>query len=278
MPVIDHLKLPGSNSSYELNDARISQIESTVNNNANPVTSQAVKAVTDKRVAIQNSGIISGSRVNNLHGIYGYADGLIESDHDIVYGIHGTTAASDDNLPDTQKLVTKDYVDGAISALTTAMTFIGTTTTPISEGSTQSQIVIDGVTVTAVAGNLVMYQGVEYIFNGTTWYTFFDPTSLSVTKDNFVKTVTPTMKYLKGVDVTPISSVGAASTWAFQMGSGAEATTLIITGGNGTAPTAGSAIRCATALLTADATDPYKGDALVASMSSTSGQAVTAIS
>lgn len=44
------------------------------------------------------------------------------------------------------------------------------------------------------------------------------------------------------VSIPNVTSVGAASDWAFQMGTGQDAETLIISGGNGSAPTLGTAL------------------------------------
>lgn len=46
--------------------------------------------------------------------------------------------------------------------------------------------------------------------------------------------------------VPNVTSAGSASSWSFGMGSGNDAETLIISGANGTAPTLGTAITCAT--------------------------------
>lgn len=65
------------------------------------------------------------------------------------------------------------------------------------------------------------------------------PTSLlagvSPAKDNLVTTSVPN-----------VTSAGTASSWAFGMGTGSDAETLIISGANGSAPTLGTAITCAT--------------------------------
>lgn len=58
----------------------------------------------------------------------------------------------------------------------------GTTTTPISNGSTTNPIVIDGEDYTAVFGDIVVYGYTEFVFDGTTWSEFgrpFDTTPTS---------------------------------------------------------------------------------------------------
>ena len=50
--------------------------------------------------------------------------------------------------------------------------YLGITTTPLEDESTVNPIKIDGVDVTAVAGNIALYQSHEFIFNGTHWQQF----------------------------------------------------------------------------------------------------------
>lgn len=51
----------------------------------------------------------------------------------------------------------------------------GTTTTPISNGSTTNPITIDGESYTAVFGDVVVYGYTEFVFDGTTWSEFGRP-------------------------------------------------------------------------------------------------------
>ena len=65
--------------------------------------------------------------------------------------------------------------------------------------------------------------------------------------DTFVKSVSAeTGKNLVTTTVPNVTSAGTAASWTFTMGSGDNAETLIIGGGNGTAPTLGNAITVAT--------------------------------
>lgn len=64
--------------------------------------------------------------------------------------------------------------------------YLGVTTTALSDGSTTNPITIDGESVTAVAGNIVsyndttgsLYTAKDFIFNGTKWQEFANPTKL----------------------------------------------------------------------------------------------------
>lgn len=65
--------------------------------------------------------------------------------------------------------------------------------------------------------------------------------------DTFVKSVSAeTGKNLVTTTVPNVTNVGSAASWTFTMGSGTASETLIIGGGNGTAPTLGTAITVAT--------------------------------
>lgn len=68
----------------------------------------------------------------------------------------------------------------AIEALMGSTAFLGVTTTPLTDQCTTNPIVIDGESVTAVNGNIAIYEdstthsSAEFIFNGTKWYKFGD--------------------------------------------------------------------------------------------------------
>lgn len=71
-------------------------------------------------------------------------------------------------------------VTAADLGLANAMKFLGTTTTTISDGSTTSSISIGGSTIAATAGNVVLYDGFEYVWTGSTWEKLGDETSFKV--------------------------------------------------------------------------------------------------
>ena len=70
--------------------------------------------------------------------------------------------------------------------------------------------------------------------------------------DTFVKSVTATKSKLVTTSIPNVTSVGSPSSWSFAMGTGDDAETLIISGGNGSAPTLGTAITAATGALDAN--------------------------
>ena len=50
--------------------------------------------------------------------------------------------------------------------------FIGTTTTAITDGATTNPITVDGKSYTAVKGDIIIYDGTEFIFDGSAWQSF----------------------------------------------------------------------------------------------------------
>ena len=63
----------------------------------------------------------------------------------------------------------RDSIAALESAMTSAMKYIGKTTTALRDGSTTNPITIDGQSVTAVAGNVTIYQELEFVFSGAKW-------------------------------------------------------------------------------------------------------------
>lgn len=76
--------------------------------------------------------------------------------------LNGTTY----NLKDAQARADIAAIEGAIAG---GVTFMGETTTALTDGSTASSIVINGNTVTAVKGYLVVYGGKEFVYDGSKW-------------------------------------------------------------------------------------------------------------
>ena len=80
-----------------------------------------------------------------------------------------------------------------IESLEGYTTYLGVTTTPLSDGSTTNPITIGGKSVTAKTGGIANYGSKEFIFNGTAWQEFGDLTGLGdlAFKDNATGSVTP---------------------------------------------------------------------------------------
>lgn len=95
------------------------------------------------------------------------------------------------DIKDTQARADIAAIQGAIAG---GVTFMGETTTALTDGSTASSIVINGNTVTAVKGYLVVYGNKEFIYNGDSWTELGDLDALGdlAWKDSASATYTPT--------------------------------------------------------------------------------------
>lgn len=133
-----------------------------------------------------------------------------------------TSLGNDDSSVPTSKAV-RD----AMSGLSGAMHFIGTTTTAISDGSTTNPITIGGNSVTAGAGDVAIYKPgdveLEFVWNGTSWQEFGSTGSLKALafKDSATGTVS-------------CAGSNAASSVTLSGGSTSKLVTTSITGTNGT--------------------------------------------
>lgn len=65
-----------------------------------------------------------------------------------------------------------------IAALSGYTTYLGVTTTELTDGSTTNPITIDGKSITAKTGGIANYGAKEFIFNGTVWQEFGDLSGL----------------------------------------------------------------------------------------------------
>ena len=105
-------------------------------------------------------------------------------------------------------------------------------TVSLSKGS-GDQVLGEATTFTAAASAVS--------FSGGTTETFVKSVSAETNK-KLVTTTVPNVTGNADVTIPNVTNVGAASTWTFTMGTGNDAETLIIDGGNGSAPTLGTAL------------------------------------
>lgn len=93
----------------------------------------------------------------------------------------GTTAPGWTNMTKSTFLsgyATQTWVTGQINdILSSVLKFQGTTTTAISDGSTTNPITIDGASYTAQKGDVVLYNGKEYLWQGSSWEQLGDESS-----------------------------------------------------------------------------------------------------
>lgn len=78
-------------------------------------------------------------------------------------------------------------------AISGGLTFLGETTTPLTDGDTTNPIIINDESVTATAGAIVIYGLKEFLFDGTKWAEMGDLSILGALayKDNASGTFTP---------------------------------------------------------------------------------------
>ena len=86
------------------------------------------------------------------------------------------TAPTAENTVDNTQVATTAFVHNVVDAISAAdlgleqaMKFLGTTTTDISDASNIDTIIIGSGTVKVEAGNVVLYNGYEYVWTGSAW-------------------------------------------------------------------------------------------------------------
>ena len=178
-------------------------------------------------------------------------------------------------LPNGEAYDIKDAVArAAIGTISGAMTYLGTTTTAISDGSATNPITIGGKSVTVVAGNVVIYGNSEYVWSDTEskWREFGSTGSLKALafKDSASGSYTPAGTVSApgvsvAVNTTSVKPFGSAGTLPSctlpQMTATVSGETLTLgwTAGSfdaGTLPSAGAAVTVATGIKSASATAP----------------------
>lgn len=162
------------------------------------------------------------------------------------------------NLPTSAAVA--DFVEGAVAGLTGAMHLIGTTTTELSDGDTTASVTINSKTVTPETGDVVLYSGKEFVWDGTSWELLGDEgsyalktsttqvgsasgwnagsattlTKTDVSIPNVTSAGTAPSLTKTDVSIPNVTSAGSATVASVASG------TLTIT--NGAAPTIGTAI------------------------------------
>ena len=103
-----------------------------------------------------------------------------------IVGLNGTSY----NLKDAQARADIEELRGAIAG---GVTFMGETTTELTDGATTATVVINGESVAAHKGYLVAYGGKEFVYDGTKWIEMGDLSSLGALahKDSASGTFTP---------------------------------------------------------------------------------------
>lgn len=103
-------------------------------------------------------------------------------------------------------------------SLTNVFTYIGTTTTVISDGSTTNPITINGNNVTAINGNVVGYGNKEFVWNGNAWEELGDEGNATSSTPGKVKLGSDTTQTVAAENV----SSTASRTYAIQTNSNGQ--------------------------------------------------------
>ena len=178
-------------------------------------------------------------------------------------------------LPDGSTVNIKDAVArAAISSMSGAMKYLGETTTPISDGSTASPVIVGGNSVKPVAGDVVIYGNSEYVWADAEgkWREFGSTGSLKALefKDSASGSYTPAgtvsaPEVSVSVNTTSVKPFGSAGTLPSctlpEMTATVSGETLTLgwTAGTfsaGTLPSAGTAVTVATGIKSASASAP----------------------
>lgn len=149
--------------------------------------------------------------------------------------------------------------------------YLGVTTTELSDGSTTNPIIIDGESVTAVAGNIVsyndtttsLYTAKDFIFNGTKWQEFANPTKLGkfayVNKGTATFTPNVTKTGTVTVTSTTLAATSIPATFGTTAVTGADPLNLLDITSSATVITGGSYSKATAATVTVDSSATFSG-------------------
>lgn len=258
MAEISKITLPSGNS-YDLKDAVARQAIAggmskiiAWNGTSTPVVANIPEGVVVTYNGTNYTGTLAAADAD-VTGFYFVYSGTQEDSHDIYdeYTVVGSGAnKSWEKIGDTQL----DLSDLGALAYKDNVT--------LSKGSGDN-VLGEATTFTAAASSVSFSGGTtdKVLGSDATFTTTVTPTTTNIKAtasgaavgadgtDTFVKSYPGATSKLATTTVPNVTSAGSASTWSFAMGTGADAETLIISGGNGTAPTLGTAKTVATGSL-----------------------------
>lgn len=175
--------------------------------------------------------------VNGNIAVYGNAEFIFNGTKWIEFGDTSSLGALAYKSTVTLNKGTGDNVLGEATTFTAASSSVS-----FSGGSTDKVLGSDATFTTSVTPSTTNIKatasGTAVGADGTDTFVKSYPGATS----KLVTTSVPNVTGNTAVTIPNVTSVGAASTWAFAMGSGDAAETLIISGANGSAPTLGTAL------------------------------------
>ena len=291
MPDISKIRLPGSNTDYDIKDAVAREaIAGGVSfiiawaGSTTPVVADIPEGVVVTYQGTTYTGTLSaettGSGTHAQPGAFYLvasatqptSETLDKFDEYVPVGTEGSKYW--EKIGDTQINLT-DVVTG-VSLSKQTDTAIGTDSTFTITQPTITLSEDSSTGVTFVRGGTTKYMKATASGGGAAWNSKDSVAAVtgyaSPSTDTFVKSVSAeTNKNLVTTTVPNVTNAGSASTWSFAMGSGDAAETLIISGANSTAPTLGTAKTVATGATSTSGT----GDAVVTGV--TIGSSASAI-
>ena len=262
MPDISKIRLPGSNTDYDIKDAVARQMISggvsfiiAWDGTAAPTVAEIPAGVvvtynnTNYTGTLDADDATSGAFYLVKSSTTPSAETLDIYDEYVPVGTAGSKTW--EKIGDTQLNLTDTVTGVSLSKQTD--TVIGTDATFTITQPTITLAEDSSTGVTFVRGGTTKYMKATASGGGAAWNSKDQKTVVTgytiaaANKDTFVKSVSAeTGKNLVTTTVPNVTSAGSASTWSFAMGSGSAAETLIISGSNGSAPTLGTAKTVAT--------------------------------
>lgn len=88
-----------------------------------------------------------------------------------------------------QKKITE--LKAVVDVLDSVQRYIGVTTTTLTDGATTNPIEINGASVTAINGDAAIYNGSDFVFNGTIWQAIPQAFGALAYKNSAMGTLTP---------------------------------------------------------------------------------------
>ena len=94
---------------------------------------------------------------------------------------------------DIKDATARELIESIQTSITGAMSYVGVTTTALTDGASTATIVINGANHTASAGDVAIYDDREFVFSGTVWNEFGSTGSLKALafKDSASGSYTP---------------------------------------------------------------------------------------
>lgn len=131
----------------------------------------------DGTISVNTGGTSTNVAVKGLgSAAYTSSSSYAPYQHSHNYAGSDTAGGAANSVKSLLKVGSKTYdgsseveIVAADLGLAQAIKFIGSTTSEIFDGSTQSTILVDGKSVTVTAGNVLLHGGYEYVWTGTQW-------------------------------------------------------------------------------------------------------------